>query len=161
MSDEQPQNEQTEPNGMNVNFDPPVPGAGVDAPMERRPGVPMEAEPPHPMGNASWTLDRQVPPTDVTILKRKELPELTPVFGNTIAPRLVSGAMRRAAYKIPEHFTSHWLLLMLSDRVDVLEHRLQRALPIVLPLLALGGVAALAFSVKRHRRRGILRLLPR
>jgi hypothetical protein len=150
---------------LNVNFDPPIPGAGIDAAMERRPGVPMEADPPHPLGTATWTLERQAPPPGVKIMKRVGLPDLTPVFGTAVPPRLLSGLMRQAAYKIPEHHTSHWLVLLLADRVDVLEHRVVRALPIALPILAIAGVGALLFGTlrsttsrrKRRRQRSALR----
>lgn len=126
-------------------------GAGADARMGERPGVPMEKEPPEPAGNAHWiTPDRM--PDPGYVLKRKGLDELTPVFGTTVPPRGLSGLMRTAAYEIPEHFTSHWLLLLAADRVDVLEDRLKRYLPFA---LAAGGLY-LAF---RPRRKTLFRRL--
>jgi hypothetical protein len=122
----------------------PVRGAGIDAQPERRPGVPMESEPPRPAGNAHWeTPERQPDPGHV--LKRKGLNELTPVFGTAVPPRGLSGLMRRAAYQIPEHYTSHWFVLLAADRVDAVEHRARRVLPFALPAAALGA-AALAFT---------------
>ena len=47
----------------------------------------------------------------------------TAVFGTAQPPRGLSGVMRRRAYEIPEHHVRHWLLLMLADRIDLLEHR--------------------------------------
>jgi hypothetical protein len=44
--------------------------------------------------------------------------------------------MRRAAYQIPEHHTTHWLVLLLADRVDATEYQAKRVLPWALPLLA-------------------------
>lgn len=118
-----------------------------DASQNERPGVPMEKARPTPVGNAHWlTPDRQPDPGN--ILKRKGLAQLTPVFGTSLPPKGVSGLMRRAAYEIPEHFTSHWLVLLLADRVDALEWRVKRALPVALPLVAL-GVAAYVFTKKR------------
>ena len=116
----------------------------VDAPMEQRPGVPMEKETPAPAGNAHWlTPDRM--PDPGYILKRPGLDELTPVFGTSCPPRGLSGAMRTAAYKIPEHFNTHWLLLLAADRVDVLEDRLKR----YLPLAIVAGGLYLAFRPKK------------
>lgn len=62
--------------------------------------------------------------------------------------------MRRAAFEIPEHKTSHWLTLLLADRVDVLEHDLGRVAPVALGLAALAGATALVLA--RPRRRGWL-----
>jgi len=56
-----------------------------------------------------------------------------------------SGLMRRAAYRIPEHHTSHWFVLLAADRVDALEYRVRKALPFALPAAALGAaVVAIA-----------------
>ncbi|MFO0612171.1 MAG: hypothetical protein U0414_06275 [Polyangiaceae bacterium] len=118
-----------------------TPFAAIDSPRERRPGVPMEARPPHPVGQPHWTTpDAQ--PDPGTVLKRVGLDALTPVFGTTLPPRGLSGFLRRAAFRIPEHRTSHWLVLLLADRVDVLENDLARVVPITLGVAALGGGAA-------------------
>jgi len=96
-------------------------GAGFDALETRRPGVPMELDPPHPMAGAHWgTPEHQKDPGYV--LRRSDLEALTPVFGTTVPPRGLSGRIRRRAYRIAEHRTSHWFLLLLADRVDRLEH---------------------------------------
>lgn len=120
----------------------------VDASLEQRPGVPMEKNPPRPAGNAHWeTPDKQTDPGFV--MRRKGLDELTPVFGTSCPPHGVSGAMRRAAYAVPEHFTSHWLILLLADRIDALEGRVRRTLPYALPIFLVGlGIATL---VRRRR----------
>ncbi len=125
-------------------------GAGSDAEMDRRPGVPMEANPPRPMGAAHWTTpDRQSDPGG--ILRRKGLQELTPVFGVTVAPRGISGLMRRAAYSLPDHYTSHWFMLLLADRVDALEDKALRALPYAIP--AIGGAIVLTMVGRKRMRR--------
>jgi hypothetical protein len=46
-------------------------------------------------------------------------------------PRGLSGLVRRAAYRVPEHRTARWALLLAGDRLDVLEHRLGRDLWLV------------------------------
>jgi hypothetical protein len=130
----------------------PIPGAGVDASVSQRPGVPMESDPPRPAGFAHWAEpERQRDPGNV--LKRKGLAELTPVFGTSVPPRGISGVMRRAAYEIPEHYTTHWLVLLLADRVDAVEHGHARWLALAVPTLAVGGVATLALLRYRREQR--------
>lgn len=109
------------------NMKPAVPGAAVDAPRDRRPGVPMETE-PRKVGSAHWSVpEKQKDPGN--ILKRKGLSELTPVFGTSVPPRGISGAVRRAAYRLPEHYTSHWMLLLLADRIDAVEGAILELVP--------------------------------
>jgi hypothetical protein len=97
-------------------------GWGVDRSDDRRPGVPFLA-PPQPAAGAHADHERQqVGRTRVT--SRMELDELTPVFGTVAPPKALSGLLRRAAYRVPEHKARHWLVLLMADQVDVLEHRL-------------------------------------
>lgn len=95
---------------------------GYDEAPERRPGVPMAAE-PRPVEGVAW----DSPPrqqSEVAHLHRKGVERLTPVYGATLPPKGLSGVMRRAAYEIPEHSPIHWMMLLAADRVDVLEDRL-------------------------------------
>lgn len=115
-------------------------GDAPDADPVNRPGVPMELDPPRPAGNAHWDAPARQPDPG-GVLKRSTLDALTPVFGNTVPPRGLSGLMRRAAYQIPEHHTSHWLVLLLADRVDAIEANPVRALSVALPVAALGVLA--------------------
>ena len=135
----------------------PIAGAGIDRDPERRPGVPMETE-PRPVGHAHWDRPERQRQT-VEVFKRATLDQITPVFGTAVPPRGASGAIRRLAYRIPEHRLSHWALLLLGDRVDVLEHRFGRALPILAPLALVGGVALALSGSRRRKRRGILHAL--
>jgi hypothetical protein len=51
---------------------------------------------------------------------------LTPVFGTSAPPRGLSGAIRKYSYAThSEGKAAHWLLLILADRVDAVEHHLQ------------------------------------
>lgn len=99
---------------------------GADRALEDRPGVPMEAE-PAPAEGVSW---EEIPRQHGRLmhLHRRGLTRLTPVFGTSVPPRGISGIMRRVAYRIPEHYARHWLLLLAADRVDVLEGRIGEAL---------------------------------
>jgi hypothetical protein len=125
-----------------------IPGAGIDADPGQRPGVPMEKDPPEPVGAAHWGQPIRQPDPGY-ILKRRGLEKLTPVFGTSVPPRGISGLMRRAAYAIPDHRTTHWLVLLLADRIDVLEDRAKRVAPLLLPLLIGGG--ALLYTARRRR----------
>ena len=125
-------------------------GWGADRKPEDRPGVPREADPPHAMQGAHWTVpERQT--TDrgspVSITRK-----LTPVYSSANPPRGLSGMLRRAAYRYPEYKTKRWALLMLADRIDVIEHNSPSK------TLILGGLGAatllwLALRPKRESRR--------
>lgn len=116
---------------------------GVDTP-DRRPGVPMEYA-AHPSPDDA--IPRQQPRAKV--LMRSDLDGLTPVFGTAQPPRGLSGALRALAYRIPDHHRSHWVALMLADRVDVIEHGAGRPLKWV----ALGVPVAAFIGMKLLRRR--------
>lgn len=96
---------------------------GYDQPLENRPGVPMEAEPRVDEGAHREPIARQR--SEGAHLHRVGLDQLTPVYGTAQPPRGVSGMLRRAAYQIPEHDFRHWMTLLVADRVDILEHRLE------------------------------------
>ncbi|WP_309896598.1 hypothetical protein [Archangium sp.] len=101
-----------------------IPGWGVDGDPRKRPGVPMLLKPRRRPG-AHWKEPERQRPPDVPVLKRKERDELTPTFGTALPPRGLSGVLKRVAYELPEHSVRHVLLLLLSDRVDVVESRLR------------------------------------
>ncbi|MEO7403016.1 MAG: hypothetical protein ABIU95_05040, partial [Burkholderiales bacterium] len=48
------------------------------------------------------------------------------------------GVVRRYAYSMPDHFPSHWLTMMFGDRVEFVGYRLRKALPFVVPIVAIG-----------------------
>jgi hypothetical protein len=62
---------------------------------------------------------------------------MPPVYGTAIPLRGLSGVVRRAAYRRPDHDVSHWLLLLLGDRVDSWTTRARRVLPVAVPAIAL------------------------
>ena len=100
-----------------------IPGWGVDGDPRMRPGVPMLTK-PEPRGGAHWKRPESQPAPDFPVFKRAELDELTPAFGTAAPPRGLSGVLRRVAYAIPENRVRHVMLLLMADRVDVLESRL-------------------------------------
>jgi hypothetical protein len=122
-------------------------GFGVDAAPSTRPGVPRERNAPDP--GAWW--DRPEQQRGLGALSRQGLRAATAVFGTAQPPRGLSGVVRRAAYRIPEHRASRWALLVAGDRLDVLEHRLARniwVLPAAVALVA--GYAAATRALARR-----------
>jgi hypothetical protein len=97
-------------------------GRGIDQAKERRPGVPMEHS-PEPLANAHWLTPDLQPPRD-EVLRDLQHETLTATFGTSCPPRGLSGALRRAAYRIPDYRVRRWLLLVFADRVDALESRI-------------------------------------
>jgi hypothetical protein len=57
----------------------------------------------------------------VEILVSSERPGITQVFGTVQPPSGLSGMIRRLAFKASENDLRHWLLLLLADRVNVVE----------------------------------------
>jgi hypothetical protein len=122
-------------------------GAGIDGPRERRPGVPMETTPRAAAG-VHWRTPSRQDPT-VEILKRPDLAQLTATFGTAQPPHGLSGVLRRYAYTIPDHRPQHWAVLVLADRVDVVETAaadLVRRQPLVLAAAA-GGLLLVAVGM--------------
>lgn len=96
-----------------------IQGWGVDLDEKDRPAVPMERTPPR-LDNIPWDQPPQQE-AHVEVFVSPERPAITPVFGSTTPPSGLSGMLRRAAYKLTESDTRHWLLLLLADRVNVVE----------------------------------------
>ncbi len=122
-------------------------GWGVDRRPQDRPGVPKEHLPPEPVANASATVPL-VQQVAGTVTAHGPLRSVTPVYGTANPTRGLSGIIRRAAYRVPDYKPRRWMMLMLADRIDVMEHNVA---PIA---MLLGGVALLiggAFAVKRLR----------
>ncbi|MCC2656894.1 MAG: hypothetical protein K0Q76_2002 [Panacagrimonas sp.] len=95
-------------------------GWGSDLDPERRPGVPRDAAPALGAEALYPSMDAQLP--TVKIHKSTEHGRLTPVFGSTCPPRGLSGLMRDRAYHYSEGRLARWMLLLLADRVDMVEH---------------------------------------
>lgn len=118
----------------------------VDLDPSNRPGVPMERN-PEPLPGVHWTRPERQPVLP-RITKRSDLHQLTPVFGTAQPLKGLSGVLRRLAYRTNENLVRHWLLLLMADRVDVVESRAARfarrgALPATGGLLIWAGIRAL------------------
>jgi hypothetical protein len=119
------------------------PYAGVDLDPARRPGVPRMRKDPRPWPNTLYPPERQPGEPAVPKHGRPNKP-MPPVFGTAVPLHGLSGAIRKLAYRYPDHYPRHWLLKMLGDRVDSWGHRARRIMPVALPLVALGVVVRLA-----------------
>ncbi|NNG23464.1 hypothetical protein [Telluria aromaticivorans] len=94
-------------------------GWGADLDRKDRPGVPMERTPPRFINQPKG--DPQQQQEKVEVLVSSERPGITQLFGTVQPPSGLSGMLRRAAFKASENDLRHWLLLLLADRVNVVE----------------------------------------
>ena len=96
-----------------------IAGWGSDVDPSSRPGVPRDKAPDIGAEHLYIDITRQQPPH--RIHKSTEHGQLTPVFGTSCPPRGLSGRIRDAAYRYSEGRLSRWMMLMLADRVDMVE----------------------------------------
>ena len=111
-----------------------IPGWGIDADPDNRPNYPMK----NYSGADHQRLDYERPPLQpktVEVLHSNERPGLTAVFGTSTPPSGISGAIRRFAFKYSESTYSHWMPLVLADRVNVIEGIVQDLKKGILPNL--------------------------
>ena len=118
---------------------PPVPAVDLD--RARRPGVPKE-RPPQPWPNSVPAPERMRARPSSPRHGRSGKP-MPPVYGTAVPPRGLSGLVRRAAYRFPDHGARHWLLLLRADRVQSWGRRARTILWVVAP------AAAVALVVRR------------
>jgi hypothetical protein len=101
-----------------------IPGWGVDLDPTDRPSVP-KLQFREDLTGAHWEFPERQPekaPRERSI----EHKFLTPVFGTAQPLTGVSGAIRTLSYaRFSEGRLAHWLLLVLADRVDAVEHHLK------------------------------------
>lgn len=96
-----------------------IQGWGADLDHKNRPAYPKERTPPRLEG-VHWEQPEQQP-INMEVLHSTERPGLTPVFGTSVPPSGLSGAIRRAAFKYSENDMRHWLMLLFADRVNMVE----------------------------------------
>jgi len=112
----------------------------ADADPASRPGVPMIKPPGTSAAVGRPPLEQQQ--SEARVLVGVDVGKLPPVFGTAQPPRGLSGLMRRAAYRIPEHKAGRWMTLLMADRVDVWESRMRRhpVLSALVVAAVIGGV---------------------
>jgi hypothetical protein len=95
-------------------------GWGMDTDVMDEPTYPVKHYTGDDHRRKNWarpTLQKK----NVEILMSTERPYISAVFGSTLPPRGVSGAIRRFAFKYSENMYRHWLPLLLADRINVVE----------------------------------------
>jgi hypothetical protein len=95
-----------------------IQGWGADLDRKNRPAVPMERTPPRLDFQPDHIEQQQ---TDIAVFVSPERPSITPLFGTSVPPSGISGMIRAAAFKTTENDIRHWLLLILADRVNMVE----------------------------------------
>lgn len=97
-----------------------IKGWAIDADAENEPTYPIK----------KWTGDDHqrlnyerpvIQPKTVEVLHSNERPSLPAVYGTSLPPSGLSGAIRRFAFKYSEGKWAHWLSLIFADRVNVME----------------------------------------
>lgn len=97
-----------------------ITGWGADLDPSVRPGVPRDKEPFLGADQLYPAIEQQVP--YVKVHKSTEHMKMTPIFGTTCPPKGLSGRLRDFAFTFSEGRWTHWLTLMMADRVDMVEH---------------------------------------
>lgn len=95
-------------------------GWGIDADPENEPTYPIKKYTGDDHERLNWVRPPLQPQTQ-EILHSNERPNLSAVFGATVPPSGLSGMIRRYAFKSSESEYSHWLPLLIADRVNVVE----------------------------------------
>jgi hypothetical protein len=95
-------------------------GWGIDADDENEPTYPMKKYTGDDHKRLNWERP-PLQPESVEKLMSNERPYMTAVFGTTVPPSGLSGAIRRYAFKYSEGHYGHWLPLVLADRINVVE----------------------------------------
>jgi hypothetical protein len=97
-----------------------IPGWGMDADPENDPTYPMKRWNGADHERIHYEKAPQQP-IDIEVLHSNERPGITRVFGTSTPPAGLSGAIRRWAFKYSEGKGTHWMGLILADRVNVIE----------------------------------------
>jgi hypothetical protein len=97
-----------------------IKGWGVDADPLDVPNYPIKKRTENDNKGMAWERPAQQAQR-VEILHSNERPGLSAVFGTPNPPKGLSGMIRRYAFKYSESMIRHWLLLLLADRVNMIE----------------------------------------
>ena len=97
-----------------------IKGWAIDANPDNDPTYPMRKRFDGDRTGYNWARPAQQPETD-GVLKSNERPNTSSVFGTSAPAPFLSGAIRRYAFQFSEGRFRHWLLLLLADRVNVVE----------------------------------------
>lgn len=106
------------PGQVNARFSH-IKGWGSDLDHANRPAYPKERTPPRLEGVHWDTPEAQ--PLKTEVYHSIERPGMTPVFGTSVPSRGLSGMLRGIAFRYSENDLRHWFLLLLADRINVVE----------------------------------------
>ena len=105
----------------NTNFDyKTIPGWNTDADPKNEPTYPMKKYTGDDHNRSNWERP-PLQPVNMEVLHSIERPNVSAVFGTTLPPSGLSGAVRRFAFKFSESEYGHWLNLLLADRINMIE----------------------------------------
>lgn len=97
-----------------------IKGWGIDADVKNDPTYPMKARQESTHSDVNWERPAIQKPR-VEVLKSVERPTLSAIVGEAAPPEGLSGCVRRFAYRYSENEFSHWIPLLLADRINVWE----------------------------------------
>jgi hypothetical protein len=97
-----------------------IKGWGIDADPENEPTYPMKKWTGDDHKRINWKRP-PLQPVNIEVLHSNERPNITAVFGTSSPPSGLSGMIRRYAFKYSEGHYAHWFVLVLADRVNVVE----------------------------------------
>ena len=95
-------------------------GWGIDAVPLDVPNYPIKKRNENDNKGMIWERPAQQPAL-VEILHSNERPGLTAVFGTPNPPTGLSGQLRRFAFRYSENTWTHWLALLVADRINMME----------------------------------------
>lgn len=97
-----------------------IKGWAIDANKKNEPTYPLRKRFEGDQSGYNWSRPTQQSGIE-GILKSNERPFLSSVFGTSTPASNLSGAIRRYAFRFSEGRYRHWLLLLLADRIGVVE----------------------------------------
>jgi hypothetical protein len=100
-----------------------IPGWGMEADPENDPTYPMKRYNGADHERLNYEKAPQQP-IDIEVFHSIERPNVTRVFGTSTPPAGLSGAVRRYAYQYSEATATHWMTLILADRIDVIQGKI-------------------------------------
>jgi hypothetical protein len=95
-------------------------GWGIDADPLDVPNYPIKKRSKNDNKGMIWERPAQQPQL-VEVLHSNERPGVSAVFGSPNPPSGLSGHVRRFAFKYSEGTWTHWLALLVADRINIVE----------------------------------------
>lgn len=97
-----------------------IKGWGIARDPQNDPTYPMKKRTDAEIEGYTWKRP-SLQPVDIEVLRSVERKNYPAVFGKTLPPRGLSGAIRRAAYRYSESSYGRWMPLVMADRIDMVE----------------------------------------